>query len=51
MQEDNSENVSNEVSDGDGGDTPSRGEVENNNQSSEVSQGTINTSFMAIQCG
>ena len=50
VQTDNSENVSNEVSDGDA-DTPVSAEVENNNQSSEVSQGTINTSFMAIQCG
>ena len=50
MQTDNSENVSNEVSEVEE-DTPVSAEVENNDQSSEVSQGTINTSFMAIQCG
>ena len=50
MQTDNSEIVSNEGSEGNA-DTPVNAEVENNNQSSEVSQETINTSFMAIQCG
>ncbi len=50
VQTDNSENVSNEGSEGNA-DTPVNAEVENNNQSSEVSQETINTSFMAIQCG
>ena len=50
VQTDNSEIVSNEGSEGNA-DTPVNAEVENNNQSSEVSQETINTSFMAIQCG
>ena len=55
-QSNNSENVNaeavNEEEDAQvDADTPVSAEVENNNQSSEVSQGTINTSFMAIQCG
>lgn len=50
VQEVYSENVSNEVPEG-GGDIQVEDEVENNNESSGVSEGTINTSFMAIQCG
>ena len=50
VQADNSENVSNEVSEGEA-DTQANAEVTNSDQSSEATQGTINTSFMAIQCG
>lgn len=50
VQTDNSNNVSNEILDGEA-DTQANAEVTNNDQSSEATQGTINTNFMAIQCG
>lgn len=51
VQTDNSENVSNEVSEGEADTQVSAAEVVDNDKSSEATQGTINTSFMAIQCG
>ena len=51
VQTDNSENVSNEVSEGEADTQVNAAEVIDNDKSSEVTQGTINTSFMAIQCG
>ncbi|WP_195964163.1 SPOR domain-containing protein [Clostridium cuniculi] len=51
VQTDNSENVSNEVSEGEADTQVNAAEVVDNDKSSEATQGTINTSFMAIQCG
>ncbi len=51
VQTDNSENVSNEVSEGEADTQVNAAEVVDNDKSSETTQGTINTSFMAIQCG
>ena len=50
VQTDNAENVSIDVSDGKA-DTQVNAEVANTDIVSETTQGTINTSFMAIQCG
>lgn len=50
VQTDNSENASSEVSDGEV-DVQANAEVASGEKTSEVQQGTINTSFMAIQCG
>lgn len=50
VQTDNSENVSSDVSEGEA-DTQVNAEVANTDIASEATQGTINTSFMAIQCG
>lgn len=50
VQTDNSENASSEVLDEEA-DTQVNAEVSSGEKSSEVQQGTINTSFMAIQCG
>lgn len=50
VQTDNVENVSIDVSDGKA-DTQVNAEVANTDIVSETTQGTINTSFMAIQCG
>lgn len=50
VQTDNAENVSIDVSDGKA-DAQVNAEVANTDIVSETTQGTINTSFMAIQCG
>lgn len=50
VQMDNSENASSEVSDGEV-DVQANAEVASGEKTSEVQQGAINTSFMAIQCG
>lgn len=50
VQTDNSENVSTDVSEGEA-DAQVNAEVANTDVASETTQGTINTSFMVIQCG
>lgn len=51
VQTDNSENVSNEISEEEADTQVNAAEVVDNDKSSEATQGTINTSFIAIQCG